>query len=68
MEMIAGFYHPFSAGHHRYKNTQIYISRGTGYWGPPQRVASPSEITEATDMLSNYMCVGSVFTLSTVRV
>lgn len=26
------------------------------------------EITEATDMLSNYMCVGSSFTLRTVRV
>ncbi len=43
--VVADLYHPFSAGHHRYKNTQIYISRGTGYWGPPLRVASPSEIT-----------------------
>lgn len=43
--VVADLYHPFAAGHHRYKNTQIYISRGTGYWGPPLRVASPSEIT-----------------------
>jgi uncharacterized protein len=24
---------------------QIYVSRGTGYWGPPIRVMAPSEIT-----------------------
>jgi predicted MPP superfamily phosphohydrolase len=23
----------------------IYVSRGTGYWGPPMRVGAPSEIT-----------------------
>ena len=23
----------------------IYVSRGTGYWGPPKRFGSPSEIT-----------------------
>jgi predicted MPP superfamily phosphohydrolase len=28
--------------------TQIYVSRGTGYWGPPMRVGSPAEITEIT--------------------
>ena len=32
------------------------------------KTGKSTEITEATDMLSNYMCVGSVFTLSTVRV
>ncbi|WP_410875843.1 metallophosphoesterase [Nocardia sp. A7] len=26
-------------------NTQLYTSRGTGYWGPPLRVFAPSEIT-----------------------
>ncbi|MFE3617787.1 metallophosphoesterase, partial [Streptomyces anulatus] len=26
-------------------NTQLYTSRGTGYWGPPMRVFAPSEIT-----------------------
>jgi predicted MPP superfamily phosphohydrolase len=25
--------------------TQIYVSRGTGYWGPPIRVGAPAEIT-----------------------
>ena len=27
---------------------QIYVSRGTGYWGPPNRAGSPSEITLLT--------------------
>ena len=25
-------------------NTQLYISRGTGYWGPPMRLGAPAEI------------------------
>ncbi|WP_433043969.1 metallophosphoesterase [Dactylosporangium sp. CS-033363] len=28
--------------------TQLYTSRGTGFWGPPFRVFAPSEITEIT--------------------
>jgi predicted MPP superfamily phosphohydrolase len=24
----------------------LYVSRGTGYWGPPKRFGAPSEITE----------------------
>jgi predicted MPP superfamily phosphohydrolase len=36
---------PFTAGLHRVKDMQIYISRGTGYWGPPKRLGAPSEIT-----------------------
>jgi predicted MPP superfamily phosphohydrolase len=28
--------------------TQLYISRGTGFWGPPLRVFAPSEITVLT--------------------
>ncbi len=27
------------------KNKQIFVSRGTGYWGPPVRVLAPSEIS-----------------------
>lgn len=27
-------------------DTQVYVSCGTGYWGPPMRVGSPAEITE----------------------
>jgi predicted MPP superfamily phosphohydrolase len=37
---------PFLAGLHRLGDSQIYVSRGTGYWGPPMRLGSPAEITE----------------------
>lgn len=30
------------------ERTQLYTSRGTGFWGPPLRVFAPSEITELT--------------------
>ncbi len=36
---------PFTAGLHRLGKLWIYISRGTGYWGPPKRLGAPSEIT-----------------------
>lgn len=39
----------FIAGLHRvFDSTWLYISRGTGYWGPPMRVGSASEITVLT--------------------
>jgi predicted MPP superfamily phosphohydrolase len=43
--LIVGLNQPFISGLHKYKNTHIYVSRGTGYWGPPVRVGAPSEIT-----------------------
>jgi predicted MPP superfamily phosphohydrolase len=36
---------PFTAGLNRIGRMWIYISRGTGYWGPPMRFGIPSEIT-----------------------
>ncbi len=33
------------AGLYRIGDTQLYVSRGTGYWGPPVRVGAPAEIT-----------------------
>jgi uncharacterized protein len=36
---------PFTAGLHRLQNLWVYVSRGTGYWGPPKRFGAPSEIT-----------------------
>src|SRR5687767_14876239 len=36
---------PFTAGLHRLGRLWVYISRGTGYWGPPTRLGAPSEIT-----------------------
>jgi hypothetical protein len=39
------FQQPFTAGLNRLKNLWVYVSRGTGYWGPPKRFGAPSEIT-----------------------
>jgi predicted MPP superfamily phosphohydrolase len=36
---------PFVSGLGRQGDTQIYVSRGTGTWGPPMRLAEPAEIT-----------------------
>lgn len=36
---------PFTAGLHRVRGLRVYVSRGTGYWGPPKRFGAPSEIT-----------------------
>ncbi|MEO0460158.1 MAG: metallophosphoesterase [Myxococcota bacterium] len=38
---------PYVSGLHRHDDrAQIYVSRGTGFWGPPMRVGAPAEITE----------------------
>lgn len=37
---------PYTAGLHRLGRLQVYVSRGTGYWGPPKRLGAPSEIAE----------------------
>ena len=39
---------PYISGLHRRGDTWIYISRGTGFWGPPMRVGAPAEITHIT--------------------
>lgn len=36
---------PFVAGLEKLNDLWVYTSRGTGYWGPPIRIAAPSEIT-----------------------
>ena len=33
------------AGRYQIDGTQLYVSRGCGYWGPPVRVLAPLEIT-----------------------
>jgi predicted MPP superfamily phosphohydrolase len=33
------------AGRYRHGDTQLYVSRGCGYWGPPVRLLAPLEIT-----------------------
>lgn len=37
---------PFVEGLHKLQTAQIYVSSGTGYWGPPMRVGTSAEITE----------------------
>ncbi len=39
---------PYVSGLHRYpnSNSQIYVSEGTGFWGPPMRLGTSAEITE----------------------
>ncbi len=37
---------PRVAGLYRKNGAQLYVSRGTGFWGPPMRLAAPAEITE----------------------
>lgn len=39
---------PYVAGLHLHGESYIYVSRGTGYWGPPMRVGIPAEITHLT--------------------
>lgn len=39
---------PYVSGLAKHQNTWIYVSRGTGYWGPPLRVGAPHEITLVT--------------------
>ena len=39
---------PVVAGLARFGNSLMYVSRGTGYWGPPMRLGAPSEISELT--------------------
>ncbi|WAZ23656.1 metallophosphoesterase [Streptomyces cinnabarinus] len=43
--LIAAGANPTLAGLERYGDTQLYVSRGAGAWGPPTRVGAPSDIT-----------------------
>lgn len=44
---VVALVQPYVAGLYQHDaDTQIYVSRGTGYWGPPMRLAAPSELTQ----------------------
>ncbi len=46
MGMLTRIAEPYLSGlHHHAGRTQVYVTRGTGYWGPPMRVLAPAEIT-----------------------
>ncbi|MFK4067345.1 metallophosphoesterase [Streptomyces sp. NPDC029674] len=42
---VADLANPTLAGLERYGDTQLYVTRGAGAWGPPVRVGAPSDIT-----------------------
>ncbi len=40
---------PYISGLHQHtQDLQIYVNKGTGFWGPPMRLGASSEITEIT--------------------
>ncbi len=39
---------PYIHGLYKVENTQLYVSRGTGYWGPPMRIGAPAEVAFLT--------------------
>lgn len=39
---------PFVVGLHSLGKMQVFVTRGAGYWGPPNRLGSPSEIVLVT--------------------
>lgn len=45
MSLMIHLLQPYVSGLNRHGDTQIYVSKGTGYWGPPNRAGSPSEIS-----------------------
>ncbi|MEE8396972.1 MAG: metallophosphoesterase [bacterium] len=42
---LVGLAQPYLKGLHLHDGTWIYVSRGTGFWGPPMRLGTHSEIT-----------------------
>ena len=45
---LAAVGQPYIKGLHKHGSTWIYVSKGTGYWGPPVRLGARSEITVIT--------------------
>jgi predicted MPP superfamily phosphohydrolase len=43
--LFVGYFQLFTSGLNRLQNLRVYVSRGTGYWGPPNRFGVPGEIT-----------------------
>jgi len=47
---VVRLWQPYVKGLHRHHDTatQIYVSSGTGFWGPPMRFGTTAEITDIT--------------------
>jgi predicted MPP superfamily phosphohydrolase len=43
--LFVGLFQPYVAGLYRIRDMWLHVSRGTGHWGPPMRLASPQEIS-----------------------
>lgn len=43
--LIVGLYFPIGSGLHDLGNAHVYVSRGSGTWGPPIRFLAPPEVT-----------------------
>jgi predicted MPP superfamily phosphohydrolase len=43
--LLVPYFQPYTAGLNNLNDLKIYVSRGTGYWGPPNRFIVPAEIT-----------------------
>lgn len=44
--LLIDLFHPVTSGLSRFEDVWVYVSRGTGVWGPRMRVGAPNEITE----------------------
>ncbi|WP_324172834.1 metallophosphoesterase [Sulfurimonas sp.] len=45
-KLLVKIVQPYISGLHQHnKNLQIYVNKGTGFWGPPMRLGASSEIT-----------------------
>jgi uncharacterized protein len=43
--LIVGLQQPVVSGYDVIKGTQIYVTNGAGFWGPPVRVGAPPDVT-----------------------
>lgn len=48
-KFLVALVQPYISGLHQHnEELQIYVNKGTGFWGPPMRLGATSEITEIT--------------------
>jgi len=46
-KFLVSLQQPYISGLHQHtKDLQIYVNKGTGFWGPPMRLGASAEITE----------------------
>jgi predicted MPP superfamily phosphohydrolase len=43
--LVVGWVHQFPHGLRKLKGMWVYVSRGTGFWGPPVRLGAPAEVS-----------------------